>query len=204
MYKDVGVSSKTLDRVADFHEQNGQLTEELSDEDLKTLAVSAKPLLIMAKSESDSKLEEFKKKNNSNEKPKEENTSADTSKIDQPDLAKLIADALKPLTDKIEGLEKEKTKQTLNEKLIARLEEKKIPKSYYTTVIDGRELTDDSNVEDLLTKVESGYTSLKKEFGQESLGLAGGTITGGTDVSKAALKSSIESWAKQKQPEAAK
>jgi len=107
-YTHVGVSDKAFDRVASYLEK--MVTSESSDEDFNKAIEGAEILLIGFKSESDFKLEEYKKKNSS-EKPKSESIKQEDSRekklSQQGEQSEEIPVWAKAFTESIQNLAKE-------------------------------------------------------------------------------------------------
>lgn len=198
-FKNLGFSKKVFDKVA------AHVAESVKEEsEIETAIAGVEPLLKAFQPELDKIRTERDTYKEVAEKKQAETGGEPDKKTepektgDQPDISKLISEALQPFVEKITALEGKKVKETLNSKLLSALEGKKIPKTYYANAIAGREFKDEAEVETFVENLETGYTELRKEMGQEGLGEVGKlVISGGGNATKEQTKSAIDSWAKQ-------
>lgn len=73
-----------------------------------------------------------------------------------------MIDGQKALSDKILGLESEKIQTSLSSKLVSSLNEKKIPESYYSVAIKGRNFKDENEIMAFAGDMETAYTIHKQ------------------------------------------
>ena len=205
-YKTIGVSSKAFDRVADYHEKNGQLTEELSDEDLTKLVDGAEALLIMAKSESDSKLEDYKKKNNPPEPPKNDPPKTDPPKEDDeamPAWAKALIESNNSIKSELAGIKASGVAKSRKDVLADGLK-----KAGHSEDVIAEELETFDLLKEMDEEAFSAYSQkridflgkLKIESDQKKLGKAGKVVTGGKVVAEDDLTAEEQAYINNLKP----
>ncbi len=178
-FKSVGVSSKAFDRVAEYYEKNGQLKEESTDEEIEALAEGAEQLLIMAKSESDSKLEDFKKKNPPAEKPKDDTKKEENKPQEEeaPAWFKSFAEKTEQQFAQIQAGNTSKTRKQLLEDKLKDFPEKLRAKA--AKDFERMQFENDEAFNAYVEETVTDFTELNKDFTQESLGGAGKPVVGG-------------------------
>jgi hypothetical protein len=103
---------------------------------------------------------------------------------------------LKTLLEKVERLEKEKTFQSYNDKLMAAMKEKKIP----IQLAKNRVIESDEQFDQVIADIEKDFNEMKSDLAQKGLlNLKPENSTGGNLTDKN-VKSAIEGWAKDSQP----
>lgn len=185
----VGVSEKAFDRVASFYEKNGLLKEESTDEDLSTLAEGAESLLIGFKAESDSKLEDFKKKNNPKQKtetekkvetPETEPKDQEKEKEEMPAWAKAVIESNQNIAKELAGIKVSNTFSSRKKILEERL--KDIPEKLRTKTIKDFErmsFDDDDSFNSYVDETSTDLEEFKIQSEQEDLGKNGKQVIGG-------------------------
>lgn len=98
---------------------------------------------------------------------------------------------LKELKAKVEAFERSQQTKSLTEQLHQKLKEKNIP----LTFAKGRLPENAEALESLVTEIETDYNEVKQEFTNQGLQQMTGVAIGG-NVTKDAVVSDIESWAK--------
>ena len=124
--------------------------------------------------EVDSRVAEAIKKTKTEKKPEggggeDSKPKTETTNDDVPSWAKSLIESNKNLTEKLQGIEKEKTTKSLTEKVIATLKDKKVDDDYLNDMIDGREFDSEDSANSFITKVEAGWGKLKQKNANEKL-----------------------------------
>lgn len=180
-YKNLGFSKKVFDKVATH------LAESVKEEtEIETAITGVEPLLKAfqpefdkIRTERDTYKEVAEKKQADNGGEPDKTKEPENKTGEQPDISKIISEALKPFAEKLSALEGQKVQEGLTSKLLSALDGKKIPKTYYNNVIAGRQFKDEAEVETFVETIESGFAELRKEMGQEGLGEIGKPLIGG-------------------------
>ena len=158
-YKSLGVSDKAFDGVAEY------LSKTITEEDNIDAGVeSVEPFLKAHQSEVDrerglasearKKLEELSKKSDPKPTKTEDNEGGGQS----------------PVTDKILKLLEEQSKeiaQLRGERTQETKLQQKIPTSFSSVVLSGRTLNEDTNAEEMVASIETGYKAFLEEAANE-------------------------------------
>ena len=195
-----GVQDAALGRIAD------KLSKTVTSEDEVDNAVSGVTFQQVIDSEADNRvssaLSTYEKKHNLKEgksitdpeggeniKGKKKKDGKDVN--DEDDEPKWV----KELKGEITSLKNEKKQQTLQEKLHAKLKEKKIP----LHLAKGVNLNDEAEIETALSEIETGYNEIRQDIlNEESKDKVPG---GGTKIPGKELDAKIKSWAESKKQE---
>lgn len=183
----VGVSDKALDRVASFYEKNGLLKEESTDEELSNLAEGAEPLLIGFKAESDSKLEDFKKKNNPKQKTETEKkvetpeTETKTQeKEEMPAWAKAVIESNQNIAKELAGIKSSNTAQS--RKQIFEQSLKDVPEKLKVNKLkdfERMQFEDDDAFNNYVTETVSDLKDFVQTNNEQQLGASGSPLVPG-------------------------
>lgn len=171
-YKTLGFSDKAFEGVAEFLAHT--ITKE---EDIEAGAANVENLLKGLQGDIDKRVtdaitktkNDFKKSDD--KKPDDDNKKDVADDKDTPPWAKALIESNKELQKRVELFEK-KDKTTSHLSVIQKkLTEAKVPESYYNTLLEGKELNDDAEVDALATKIVTSWTTVKQSFADEGLGL---------------------------------
>lgn len=190
--KFIGVPEATLRRIA------LKKASSVTDENLLQSIADGIDFGQIVQSDVDSKItdankkaiDNFKKQNNIKV---EEPARVPATVGDPNDIATIIANAIAPLTQKIESLEKQKTVESLSSTVKSKLKEKGIPESFV-----GRISVDDpEQIDEFVTSEEQRFLTFKQE-----------QVNTGNWVDKpkstpqaaAAVDDQIKSWAESRKP----
>jgi len=102
-------------------------------------------------------------------KPTNPNEKGEGDDDDVKALLKTLVEQNKTLTEKINGIEKEKLGQTLTQRITSTLKEKKVDDDYITEQLDGREFDSEESADAFIAKVEAGWGKLKQKFANSKL-----------------------------------
>lgn len=146
----------------------------------------------------------------SKEKPKD-TPPVDTPPVDTPPAVpddapayvKQILDSNKMLLDKVTALEAGRTAETQTSKLVAILQEKKVPEAYYKIAVAGKTFKDDAELEAFAVTIAESYTEFNQGETNKALGgqpkpIIAAVTDPGKDVSPE-MKSYLEAKNKEKQ-----
>lgn len=204
--KFTGVQESVLSRIAD------KLAKTALTDEQATTAVEGVTIQTVIDSYADSRVGEATNTAVSNYEKKhgiKDGKPVDTP-VDTPpapgadkDIAKIIADALKPLQDKIASFETGKTTETRRQTLAQKLTDAKAPEVFKNQIlktIDKMNLSDEEYAE-FETEVITNAGQLVQEAANAGLGMqhnpfGAGAGTGGKDVAV----TDIKKWAEQKNP----
>ena len=190
-----GVQDAALGRIAD------KLSKTVTSEDEVDNAVGGVTFQQVIDSEADNRvssaLSTYEKKHNLKEGKSitdpegGENSKGKKKKEDEDDEPKWVKEIRSELT----SLRNEKKQQTLQEKLHAKLKEKKIP----LHLAKGANLNDEAEIETALSEIETGYNEIRQDIlNEESKDKVPG---GGTKIPGKELDAKIKSWAESKKQE---
>lgn len=194
-YKNLGFSDKAFNGVASLLEKT--VTNE---EDIETATDGVKELLTAFQGESDKLRTENKQLRDLAKKLQGGEPQPEPQPESQPNsISDIIAKALKPISDELQRLKQKEVQETLNGSLVKTLNEKKIPASFFGNIIEGRTLQTPEEVEELATKIETGFNEFKKDFAPEGLGNPK-PIVGGVNAGKAQVSADITAWAASHAP----
>lgn len=170
-YSHTGLGDDVMDGVATI--LAGNVTEETQ---IDTVVAGCEPLLKVvqgaldkernARSEAEKRARELEAKKKQDEEQEKDDESGKTKPEDNDPLSSILA-KFESLSSKLDALTKENTQKTKLEQLTNLLTEKKVPESYYKSIIQGRSFGDDFNAEDYATEVSNGWTALQKEMADE-------------------------------------
>ena len=174
-HKTLGLRDAAYENVANILGATPDLTEEQIDQ----VVDGAEGYLKVIQSEADVARKGIKK-------PKTDPNNPDPDPDPDPDdpdgkIAAIIAKANKPLLDKIEALEKGNANKAFHDKLVAKLEEKKIAKEFYGPVIDGREFGSDEEIDEFVGKLETSYGTFNQSLADKGLSTVPKPILGGAN-----------------------
>ena len=174
-HKALGLRDAAYENVANILGATPDLTEEQIDQ----VVDGAEGYLKVIQSEADVARKGSKK-------PKTDPNNPDPDPDPDPDdpdgkIAAIIAKANKPLLDKIEALEKGNANKAFHDKLVAKLEEKKIAKEFYGPVIDGREFGSDEEIDEFVGKLETSYGTFNQSLADKGLSTVPKPILGGAN-----------------------
>lgn len=166
-YKSLGVSDKAFDGVAEY------LSKTITEEDNIDAGVeSVEPFLKAHQSEVDrerglasearKKLEELSKKSDPKPTKTEDNEGGGQSPVTDK-ILKLLEEQSKEIAQ----LRGERTQETKLQQINALLSEKKIPTSFSSVVLSGRTLNEDTNAEEMVASIETGYKAFLEEAANE-------------------------------------
>lgn len=167
-YADLGLSVETLDSVA---EQLAVYTEK--EEQVATVVAGAEGMLKSFQSYVDSRVGAFKSESKQRAEEIEQlkkqlseigNQHPPTSdKGGGDDVLKQLEDKLAVLTDSIDKLSGERTQERMVKEFADKIGDS-VPTSFYTLMLNGRELKDTKQVEELVEVVKSGYEGYKQDM----------------------------------------
>lgn len=174
-HKTMGLRDNAYESVANILGATPELTEDKIDD----VVNGAEGYLKIIQGEADVARKTAKKQPTP---PKADDPDPDPDP-DDPDakIAAMIAKANKPLLDEIEALKKGNASKANHEKLIAKLEEKKIAKEYYQPAIDGREFGSDEEIDAFVGKLETSYGTFNQSLADKGLSVVPKPILGGAN-----------------------
>ena len=199
-----GVQDAILDRVAT------KLAKTVKDEDKIDDAINGVDFQQVLDIYTESRVNEthktavtnYEKKHNLKDgKPVQVQTTDTTIQtVDEntPEWAKAIIKQNQELTQKVAGLESGNKQELYKARILAIMKEKKIPDK----MLNGRVINDESEIDTVVTEIETTYNELKQDFVNANLGNetpGSGNIGTGGNVEK-----SIADWAKSRQVETKK
>ncbi len=169
-FPNLGLSEKAFDGVASFLE-----TTVTEDAQIEGAVKSAETLLKAFQGEVDrerssrsalqKELDDLKKK--VEPKPQEPTPKKDEP---QPKPNDEILKTIQALTDKITAMETEKARTSLLGSVEAMLTDKKVPKSYFTPLLQARSFGEQDTAEGIAKEIESQYEALEVEIAKERFG----------------------------------
>jgi vacuolar-type H+-ATPase subunit E/Vma4 len=176
-YKTLGFSDKAFDGVADYLSHH--ITKE---EDLETGIAGVESLLKSFQSDIDRRVteaiattkaaaEKAAADKAAAEKAAAEGTDKPKPTEEMPEWLKPILEANEALKKKLEGIESKTTQQELTTKLKAKLAEAKIPEKFSKSILSGRSLKDEAEVEALANEVVTSWKEVEQDFADKGLGL---------------------------------
>lgn len=180
-YSNLGVSEKAFDGVADFLSKT--ITEE---ERIPEVVANAGAFLKVYQSDVDKErtsaasarkeLEAFKKEQepkSTDPKPKD-NQGGEATERDK-DVMRLLEEQQK----QINILLGQRSHEGKVAQITSILAEKKIPESFYSIALSGRTFGEDTNVDELVTAIEHGYTKFQDETANNRFNGSGKPEEGG-------------------------
>nr|DAE74025.1 MAG TPA: hypothetical protein [Caudoviricetes sp.] len=180
-YSNLGVSEKAFDGVADFLSKT--ITEE---ERIPEVVANAVAFLKVYQSDVDKErtsaasarkeLEAFKKEQEpkpTDPKPKD-NQGGEATEREKALLERM--DALQAQMGQLIGQRSHEGKVA---QITSILGEKKIPESFYSIALSGRTFGEDTNVDELVTAIEQGYTKFQDETANNRFNGSGKPEEGG-------------------------
>lgn len=180
-YSNLGVSEKAFDGVADFLSKT--ITEE---ERIPEVVANAGAFLKVYQSDVDKErtsaasarkeLEAFKKEQEpkpTDPKPKD-NQGGEATEREKALLERM--DALQAQMGQLIGQRSHEGKVA---QITSILGEKKIPESFYSIALSGRTFGEDTNVDELVTAIEQGYTKFQDEIANNRFNGSGKPEEGG-------------------------
>ncbi len=164
-YSHLGFSAEVLENVATL------LGTYVTEDDKIANAVSgAEPMLKSFQSNADGRVATFKNESAKHKSQAEElagklakieaekgNQGGNKSGEDTPEYVKSIMDTMQTLTKEITTLKTEKISTSLKSQFVAKMNDLKIPESYYETALAGREFSDNEQVNELIEIVKSSH-----------------------------------------------
>lgn len=113
------------------------------------------------------------------------------------DPMKVILKQMETMSKELADFKASKTRETLHEKLVAALKEKKIP----TVLAKGRVIESEDQLEGLVTEIEADHVALKQDLANQGFSeqpKPAGGLPGPTSAK--AMEAEIQAWAKSSQP----
>ena len=174
----VNLSKERLDAIAD--KLSTKITEE-SEIDAKLDELNdLYPFAEIAKNDD---RERTKKKT---EQPKPQPKEQDDN---EPDLKAMFAE----LKSKLDSMEKEKHANKLQETLLKKVSEKKIPASF----VKGRTIESEDQLDSVLQEIETDFTAVKQELVNQGFSQSTTPIGGVSTIKTDSVDKDIEAWAKK-------
>jgi len=197
-----GVPNNLLDRVASVLEKT--VTKE---EDIET-AVNASAGLVQEfsafhQSEADRRVTEAVLKREAElkaELEKKGTPKPGEQKPDVPEWAQALIDSNKALAEKVANYESANSQKTLSEKLVAMLNEKKIPATFFVNSIEGKTFKDEAEMLSFAAKIETNFNEFNQELIEKGLMQVSTPILGGQN--KDGLSTPVQSFVESKKAEA--
>jgi membrane-associated protease RseP (regulator of RpoE activity) len=161
----LGFGDKAFDGVASFLEKT--VTEESH---IETAISGVEPLLKAFQGDTDARVSSALAKQKAElEKPAPDLKPGETKPADPNDIRTIIADAIKPLQQKIEGYEKRETQKQLQQQVLTAVREsfKTDPeKKGFDAWVKGRivNIEDSAKLEEITTELKTGYTEFRQEM----------------------------------------
>jgi len=118
------------------------------------------------------------------EQPK---TPKQEESTDEPDLKTMFTS----LQKEIESLKKEKQTQALQDTLLKKVSEKKIPAAF----IKGRTLESEDQLDTVLADIEADFTAVKQELVNQGFSQSSTPVGGTTTLKSDNVENDIKSWA---------
>jgi hypothetical protein len=129
------------------------------------------------------------KKNTQQQQQQSNNQSAAGDTSDEPDLKAMFAE----LKSKLETMEKEKQTNKLQETLLKKVSEKKIPASF----VKGRTIESEDQLDSVLQEIETDFTAVKQELVNQGFSQSTTPIGGVSTIKTDSVDKDIEAWAKK-------
>lgn len=179
-YSNLGVSEKAFDGVADFLSKT--ITEE---ERIPEVVANAGAFLKVYQSDVDKErtsaasarkeLEAFKKE----QEPKPTDPKPKDNQGGEPTERKEVMRLLEEQQKQISILLGQRSHEGKVAQITSILGEKKIPESFYSIALSGRTFGEDTNVDELVTAIEQGYTKFQDEIANKRFNGSGKPEEGG-------------------------
>lgn len=180
-YSNLGVSEKAFDGVADFLSKT--ITEE---ERIPEVVANAGAFLKVYQSDVDKErtsaasarkeLEAFKKE----QEPKPTDPKPKDNQGNEPtEREKQMMQQLEAQQKQIELILGQRSHEGKVAQITSILGEKKIPESFYSIALSGRTFGEDTNVDELVTAIEQGYTKFQDEIANNRFNGSGKPEEGG-------------------------
>lgn len=180
-YSNLGVSEKAFDGVADFLSKT--ITEE---ERIPEVVANAVAFLKVYQSDVDKErtsaasarkeLEALKKET----QPKPTDPKPNDNQGNEPtEREKALLERMDALQSQLSQLVGQRSHEGKLAQITALLGEKKIPESFYSIALSGRTFGEDTNVDELVTAIEQGYTKFQDETANNRFNGSGKPEEGG-------------------------
>jgi Sec-independent protein translocase protein TatA len=180
-YSNLGVSEKAFDGVADFLSKT--ITEE---ERIPEVVANAGAFLKVYQSDVDKErtsaasarkeLEALKKET----QPKPTDPKPNDNQGNEPtEREKALLERMDALQSQLSQLVGQRSHEGKLAQITALLGEKKIPESFYSIALSGRTFGEDTNVDELVTAIEQGYTKFQDETANNRFNGSGKPEEGG-------------------------
>jgi membrane-bound lytic murein transglycosylase B len=129
------------------------------------------------------------KRNTQQQQQQSTTQSAAGDSTDEPDLKAMFAE----LKSKLETMEKEKQTNKLQETLLKKVSEKKIPASF----VKGRTIESEDQLDSVLQEIETDFTAVKQELVNQGFSQSTTPIGGVSTIKTDSVDKDIEAWAKK-------
>jgi hypothetical protein len=120
-------------------------------------------------------------------------------KDDTPAWAKTLLETVKAQNDKIELLEKGKTKETLSQKAAEALKAKNIPEAFAKVPLKNFSIEKEEDLEAWVSEIQESFTEFEKTSNQKRFEDALNPLEG--NASPETVKKDIQNWAAAKSPQ---
>lgn len=192
-HANMGLSDSTYEKVA-----NTLGATTTKEEEIETNVSGAEPWLKIVQGEADA-IRRTTKIGNKPEPGGDPNPNNPDPNPDPTNIQSIVDAAVKtattPLVKKIETLEKGNASKAFGERLLGKLKEKGVDPNFYGPAIEGREFTNDSEVDTFVEGLSGKYDAFNQSLADKGLSQVPKPILGGTnkDGVSAATQAFIES-----------
>lgn len=194
-YSNLGFTKEVLEGVAT--QLSAFVTE---DSQIETAVAGSENVLKSFQSFADSRVNAFRTESN-NYKTEAEQLKARLAELekkptpkpneDVPDYVKSLETMMSEMKQTITGFQAEKNSQTLKEKFITQMSEKKVPESYFNATLIGRNFEDETKMQEFAEAVASNY-----QIHQQGLTDLGFSYTKPPEGGKGSVEKETEEFAK--------
>lgn len=164
---------------------------------LENMPISVTEYAELLQKEGDRRVTEAQKKFQSKDEKKDDKKDDSNPGGGGDDPMKQILKKMDDMSKELADFKASKTRETLHEKLVAALKEKKIP----TVLAKGRVIESEDQLEGLVTEIEADHVALKQDLANDGFSQQPKPANGQSGpVGEKAIAAEIQAWAKSNQP----
>lgn len=198
-HANMGLSDSTYEKVA-----NTLGATTTKEEEIETAVSGAEPWLKIVQGEADVIRRTTKGGNNPEPGGGHNPNNPNPQNPDPTNMEALVEAAVKkattPLTQEIETLKKGNASKAFGEKLLGKLKDKGVDPNFYGPAIEGREFTNDSEVDAFVESLSGKYDAFNQSLADKGLSQVPKPVLGG--VNKEGISTATQAFIESRKAEA--